>query len=80
MFPWLRLGCRSRVSHSLTYACLWRRQRSEDPERGRTVSFLLENFTCKTHKAKKGIVAQGIAKTCQGLGFSMHRADTRFIL
>lgn len=80
MFPWLRLGCRSGVNHSLTYAGLWRRQRSGEPERERTVPFLLENFKSKTHKTKKGIVAQSIAKTCQGLGFSMHRAGTGFIL
>lgn len=80
LFPWLKLGCRSRVSCFLTYAGLWRRQRSEKPERRRTVSLPLGNFKCKRHRTKEGIVAQAIAKIYQGLGFSTPRAGTDLIL
>lgn len=70
LFPWLRLGCRSRVSHPLTYAGLWRRQRSEEPERGRTVS----SFSWRTSKAK---LTNQESDSCSG--YSKYMPGARFL-
>lgn len=69
LFQWLKLGCRSRVSLFLTYAGLWRKQRSEKPERRRTMKFLGEfqmqkmqnqgRDSCSGYRKHRRLHAQG---------------------